>query len=576
LATRISASLCLVAFAALILTAMLSVRTLTGLVSAENAVSQDLTIGRALQNLMSQLLNAETGQRGFLLSGLPTYLEPYYAALAQIRESRAAAIKSLSSEPSAIGELGMLDRAVTAKLKELDHTIGLKSAGRVDEASQVVRTGVGKQTMDDVREAIRLLVASVDRRTEQARAEQSKEIRNSYWILAFSLVVNLLLLAGLVQRMRFASAQGRTSRKMMETRNDGLSRSLEVAAIRTEQVRGLAVLGQLLQACVDMEEAVRLLQHHVPPLMKASSGAMYFFTASSNQLDKAFQWGDQPYHERLEPSDCWALRLGKLYRQPAEAGAGTCTHLAFEHPIVSESLYCLPLMVHGELTALLVLEAHTAIDQQKFAENEVYRRIALEQVALSIGNLKLRESLRQQSVRDVLTGLYNRRYLEESVRRELLRSARAQAQGSSYGLSMLMIDIDNFKRFNDEHGHSVGDQVLREVAQVLKSQTRGSDVAARFGGEEFIVVLTDTPPGLALERAEQMRWSVENLARASGGTLPSVTISIGLAEFPPDGNTFEALLLAADKALYEAKRAGRNRVVVASSVGAVVPFRLAS
>jgi CHASE3 domain sensor protein len=173
LATRISASLCLVAFAALILTAMLSVRTLTGLVSAENAVSQDLTIGRALQNLMSQLLNAETGQRGFLLSGLPTYLEPYYAALAQIRESRAAAIKSLSSEPSAIGELGMLDRAVTAKLKELDHTIGLKSAGRVDEASQVVRTGVGKQTMDDVREAIRLLVASVDRRTEQARAEQS-------------------------------------------------------------------------------------------------------------------------------------------------------------------------------------------------------------------------------------------------------------------------------------------------------------------------------------------------------------------------------------------------------------------
>ena len=362
----------------------------------------------------------------------------------------------------------------------------------------------------------------------------------------------------------------------METRNDMLSRSLEVAAIRNDQVRGLAELGQLLQACVDMEEAVRLLQHHVPPLMKAESGAMYFFTASNNQMDKAFQWGDRPYHERLEPSDCWALRLGKLYRQPADAGAGACTHLAFEHPTVSESLYCLPLMIHGELTALLVLEAHTAIDQRKFAENEVYRRIALEQVALSIGNLKLRESLRQESVRDMLTGLYNRRYFEESMRRELMRSARAQAQGSHNGLSVLMIDIDHFKRFNDEHGHHVGDQVLREVAQVLKSQTRGSDVAARFGGEEFIVVLPDTPPGLALKRAEQMRWSVENLACASGGTLPSVTISIGLAEFPPHGNTLELLLLAADKALYEAKRAGRNRVVADSSIGAVVPFRLAS
>ena len=564
-------------FAALILTAILSVRTFTGLVSAESAVTQHLVIEKALQNLMSQLLNAETGQRGFLLSGLPTYLEPYYAALAHIQESRSgAAIKSLSSEPSAIGELGKLDRAIAAKLKELDHTISLESAGRVHEASELVRTGVGKQTMDEVRDAIRLLVAGVDFRAEQAQEEQSKEIRNSYWILAFSLVVNLLLLAGLVQRMRNASAQEQAGREMMETRNDALFSSLEVAAIRNEQVRGLAELGQLLQACVDMGEAVRLLQHHVPPLMKAASGAMYFFTASSNQLDKAFQWGDQPYHERLEPSDCWALRLGKLYRQPAEAGAGSCTHLAFEHPVENESLYCLPLMIHGELTALLVLEAHTAIDQRKFAENEVYRRIALEQVALSIGNLKLRESLRQQSVRDMLTGLYNRRYLEESVRRELLRSARAQAQGSSYGLSMLMIDIDNFKRFNDEHGHNVGDKVLREVAQVLKSQTRDSDVAARFGGEEFIVVLTDTPPGLALERAEQMRWSVESLARASGDTLPSVTISIGVAEFPSDGNTLEALVLRADSALYEAKRAGRNRVVVASSVGALVPFRLAS
>jgi diguanylate cyclase (GGDEF)-like protein len=430
--------------------------------------------------------------------------------------------------------------------------------------------------MDDMREAIRLLEAGVDGRTEQARARHSKEIRDSYWILAFSLVVNLLLLAGLAQHMRFASAQGHTSRKVMETRNDVLSRSLEVAAIRNDQVRGLAELGQLLQACVDMEEAVRLLQHHVPPLMKAASGAMYFFTASSNQLDKAFHWGTQPYHDRLEPGGCWALRLGKQYRQPAEPGAGSCTHLAFEHPIVSDSLYCLPLMIHGELTALLVLEAHTAIDQRKFAENEVYRRIALEQVALSIGNLKFRESLRQQSVRDSLTGMYNRRYLEESMSRELLRLARAQAQGNGDCMSVLMIDIDHFKRFNDEHGHHVGDQVLREVAEALQSQTRGSDVTARYGGEEFTVVLIDIPSGLALERAEQMRLSVENLAPASGSALRPVTISIGVAEFPADGNTLEALLLAADKALYEAKRAGRNRVVAASSIGAVVPFRLAS
>jgi diguanylate cyclase (GGDEF)-like protein len=176
----------------------------------------------------------------------------------------------------------------------------------------------------------------------------------------------------------------------------------------------------------------------------------------------------------------------------------------------------------------------------------------------------------------MMTGLYNRRYLEESVLRELLRSARLQVQGSHDGMSVLMIDIDHFKRVNDEHGHNVGDQVLREVAQVLKSQTRGSDVAARFGGEESTVVLTDTPLGLALERAELLRSSVESLAPISAGALRSVTISIGLAEFPADGTTLAALLLAADKALYEAKRAARNRVVVASPGGAMVPLRIAS
>ena len=129
----------------------------------------------------------------------------------------------------------------------------------------------------------------------------------------------------------------------------------------------------------------------------------------------------------------------------------------------------------------------------------------------------------------------------------------------------MMIDIDHFKRFNDEHGHEVGDQVLREVAQVLQGQTRGSDVAARYGGEEFTIVLADITPELALGRAQRVRQEVEKLVlHASGKDVGAVTISIGVAHFPVDGNTVETLLSAADKALYEAKNAGRNRVVVAT------------
>jgi diguanylate cyclase (GGDEF)-like protein len=228
-------------------------------------------------------------------------------------------------------------------------------------------------------------------------------------------------------------------------------------------------------------------------------------------------------------------------------------------------MQCLPLVAHGELMGVLVLDAYVERDQHENLEIEGTRRFALEQVGLSIGNLKLRESLRQQSIRDVLTGLFNRRFFEESSQREVLRATRLQAQGGYDGLALMMIDIDHFKRFNDLHGHEVGDHVLREVAQVLESQTRGSDVAARFGGEEFTIVMADITAQQALERAQRVREEIEKLVlRPSGKDVGGVTISIGLAQFPTHGTTVEALLLSADKALYEAKHSGRNRVMVAT------------
>jgi diguanylate cyclase (GGDEF)-like protein len=128
-----------------------------------------------------------------------------------------------------------------------------------------------------------------------------------------------------------------------------------------------------------------------------------------------------------------------------------------------------------------------------------------------------------------------------------------------------MIDVDHFKRFNDQHGHEVGDQVLREVGRILQRTTRDSDVAARYGGEEFTIVMADVPPAVAQERAERIREDVERMAV---GALPNavgtITISIGVAQFPVHGSTCEALFLAADKALYQAKRAGRNRVTIAA------------
>ena len=563
---RLTLALCVVVLVAIVATAVLTERSLARLSATREGVAHALVADKLLKDVMIQMLDAETGQRGFLLSGRAIYLQPYYAALTQLRESRAALTIALDHEPSAVDGLDALDKAVAAKLQELDRTVRLKSERNSDEAVELMlSTDSGKQTMDAVREAVHALASSEDRRTNQWEAEHAREIHNNYLIVAASLALNLLLFVGLVQRLRFATRQVRASRQVMEERNDELSGLLESAAARNEQVHGLSDLSRFLQSCADMDEAVLMLQQQLPLLMRSASGALYLMGASRDQLRQCFAWGEEPYDEFFEPSDCWAVRLGQAFQQPAQTGAAACAHLHSGHPRVHADIHCLPLVAHSELMGLLVLDAGIASDQSVNAENESYRRITLEQVGLSIGNLKLRESLRQQSIRDPATGLYNRRFLEESAQREVLRASRRHIQGCNDGMALMMIDIDNFKLFNDQHGHEVGDQVLHEVADVLQGQTRGSDVAARYGGEEFTIVLTDMPPSLAFERAEHVRAAVEALVlQASGKPLGTVTISIGLAQFPAHGSTVETLLLAADKALYEAKRAGRNRVVVAS------------
>lgn len=550
--------LCLMILAALIASAALTARSLWLLSEEHEVVTRALRLDNALINLKSQMLDAETGQRGFLLSGRATYLQPYYVALSQLQASRTALAASLSHEAGTARLFANLEQAITAKLQELERTIKLKNDGHNEEASAALLTDSGKQTMDAMRDALRVLMSSESHRSALWSTEHAQEIRANYGLLAASLTCNLLLFAALLQRMRHAARE--VSKAHREQ-----SRWLEAAAARNKQVLGLSELSRFLQSCVDMDEAVRLLKQQLPLLMRASSGALYLLANARDQLHQAFAWGEEPYTDYFEPGDCWAVRLGQPFHQPLQAGAAACTHLQSAQAHARTDTHCLPLVAHGELMGLLVLDAGIASEEKVNVENEGYRRITLEQVGLSIGNLLLRESLRQQSIRDPLTGLYNRRFLEESAQREVLRASRQQEQGGGHGMALLMIDIDHFKRFNDEHGHEVGDQVLREVAQVLQRQTRGSDMAARYGGEEFTIVLADMPEALATERAEQVRADVEALApQIHGKTLGAITISIGLAQFPGHGSTVEALFLAADKALYEAKHSGRNRVVVAT------------
>jgi diguanylate cyclase (GGDEF)-like protein len=205
-------------------------------------------------------------------------------------------------------------------------------------------------------------------------------------------------------------------------------------------------------------------------------------------------------------------------------------------------------------------DAHAPSDQAEAPGEQA--RLALtiaEHASLSLANIKLRETLRSQSIRDPLTGLFNRRYLEETLERELRRATRNQ-----HPVGIIMLDLDHFKAFNDTFGHEAGDLVLRELGQLLKARSRGADIACRYGGEEFALILPEAAAEATQQRAEILRSEVKHLnLHLDGQPLGPVTLSLGVAVFPEHSLTPDLLLRAADRALYRAKQAGRDQVRLA-------------
>jgi diguanylate cyclase (GGDEF)-like protein len=186
-------------------------------------------------------------------------------------------------------------------------------------------------------------------------------------------------------------------------------------------------------------------------------------------------------------------------------------------------------------------------------------RSACEQISLALANLAIRETLREQATRDKLTGLYNRHYLNARFEQDLARAHRGESP-----IGIVLLDIDHFKRFNDTFGHAAGDHVLREVAAVLMSVTRRSDVACRYGGEEFLLLMADASREIAIRRAEELRLAVKGLRLEwQGHPLGELTISAGVAALPADGTEADILVRRADQALYRAKELGRDRVEAA-------------
>jgi diguanylate cyclase (GGDEF)-like protein len=321
-------------------------------------------------------------------------------------------------------------------------------------------------------------------------------------------------------------------------------------------------MGDLLQSCSTFEEAYTIIGQLGKQLLPEETGVLYITRNSQNNVEAMATWGTSfPESDAFSLDDCWALRRGRAHLLNTDQNSLEliCPHLQ-DHP--PASALCIPMMAQGDALGILHIriEAQPGDDQPSLTESkQQIARAMADSMALAMANLKLRIFLREQSIRDSLTGLFNRRYLDETLEREFNRAARMQRT-----VGIIMLDLDHFKRFNDTFGHEAGDTLLQKLGEFLKQHLRGGDIACRYGGEEFILILPEASLEHVQRRAEQIREEVKHLnIQYENAALTTLTLSLGIAIFPEHGETSQQVLSAADAALYTAKGSGRDRVVVA-------------
>jgi diguanylate cyclase (GGDEF)-like protein/PAS domain S-box-containing protein len=381
------------------------------------------------------------------------------------------------------------------------------------------------------------------------------------------LTVNEIKLEG--RRLFVGMLRDISERKANEAQRDKLTSELTHRVEELDRLNEenglLSGLGSYLQACSSKEEAYDVLLAHVRALFADESGAFYILGEEKNAAC-VLSWGSEKdtLMHPVQKQDCWAMRRGVMHKTTDAGATLRCRHY---NGIGAGSQFCIPVMTQNGPIGLLTLHVPAA-DGEHGVDQRVARSVSLmtgiaDRLGPALSGIELRARLREDSIRDPLTKLYNRRFMNESFHREMLRARRANSP-----LSLIILDLDRFKRVNDEYGHDVGDEVLTMAAQTLCESVREEDFVYRYGGEEFVIVLPGANLDIARERAQEACRKLRALRIDTHKGPLHVTISAGVATFPEHGKTQEELIVQADKALYLAKQSGRDRIEFASAVAA--------
>ncbi|NEZ03280.1 diguanylate cyclase [Wenzhouxiangella sp. XN201] len=538
------------------------------------------------QEMLVNVLDAQTGVRGFIITGDEAFLAPYREALDAQAETTAEARQAWSPGSRErelfdrfAAQFAVYRRELAEPMIALERQVlaGGRDSQRVREDLEVlVASGRDKAQVDDMkriaRDLIELIRARVDAHIAQAGAHQRNAQIVSIAGAPLAVVLGMFLVGALVRRIRGGLnvlseaaervAQGDFSHRVeLEDSREfaQLANGFNQMAARLEERKRhsdlLDRLTRSLQDCQTSDESFAVAEGYVSKLLSGTAGALSLYRASRDQLAAAFAWPPEtaakPHDQMFEPGECRSLRTGYKYHFRSADGDPPCRH--FPVSSAPEGL-CIPMMDRGEVIGVLSLTPldGPGLDQ----ETRHIAAVLAETLALNVGNLRLRDSLRDQSIRDPLTGLYNRRFLDENLGREISRSRR-----TGNPLSVIVLDVDHFKQFNDSLGHDAGDAVLIDLARLLAEQARDMDLPCRLGGEEFLIVLPRASVEQAMLAAERLRKAVSDMdVEYRGQPLHGVTVSLGVASYPDHGDEAESLIKAADQALYRAKRAGRDRV----------------
>jgi diguanylate cyclase (GGDEF)-like protein len=527
-------------------------------IADESWVAHTHSVLTQLENVNALRGKVTSAQRGYLLTQRPANRDAYWQAKAEVRGELRELRDMVADNPVQRDAVAQLAPLIERRLDTADTTVAIFDERGLDAAREFIM-GNGSLAMDARIDAAVAQVQARERTLLKDRAAASRRSANLLLLGAgIGIPLSLAILGTVYGLLERENAQRRRSEAQAGLASLELGRSVAQLQRVSAEMAGLSRYAGMLQGCTNVDELLEVTRTSLRALLPDAAVTVFLIRASRDHAEDAVSWGQHRVESdpNPRPEDCWAVRRNQPFACADAHRDLHCTHVLAPDAGPPVATHCLPVSAQGELMGWFYLSGagpgplrDAALAQQ-----------AVEQFSLALANLRLKDVLRQQSIRDPLTGLFNRRYLEESLAREV-----ARCQRRSLPLAVMMLDLDHFKAFNDRHGHGGGDALLAAFARVVQANCRAEDIPCRFGGEEFTLILPEADDALAAQRAGALLRDTANLVvDFQGEHRTRVTASIGIAAMPRHGSNASALIGAADAALYQAKAGGRNRAVVAT------------